>query len=747
MGLSVSGLASGIDSDSIISQLLALEEQRIFVIQRRIAEEEVKKAAYEDLSGRVQALRSVGSSLKNPDVYGKLSASSSDGGITVTANKKAAEASYDIEVLQTATSHRIAAQGFKDNDSTPVSAAGGTFSYRLGEGTLKTVDVDASTTLKGLAEMINDAGSVTASIVNDGSDLNPYRLVLTAKADGKDNEIVFEQNDTLLNFTDKQIEAASADSANADDYLGTVTSGGTYTGSANTSYVVEIMTEGAADGAAKYRLSTDGGLTFSDNNGLGFDVTSGGPIDLSNGVEINFEDNGTLKEGDTFSIDVFNPLLESGKDALLKVDGIDIRKSSNNISDVFEGITFNIESANIGQSATISVERDSGTVTEKLAEFIGAYNGVVGFLSAQFKFDPASNQAAPPLNGDSAARQVDRQIKKLIATRMEGLGGETASTLTELGLTSDKDSGLLSFNPAVLDEVAKDDPRAVERVLGSFGERVSGNFEFVSRSNHTKPGTYDVVVTQARTRAELSGTQTAEVLVQAETLSFNFSRAAQEANGAVRPLEVALQAGDSVEKQIQRINEEFESNNFELEAFLDDQSRITVRATEYGDDYSVNVTSDLAAGAGTSGIGNVEVAAIGTDLEGRIGAVSGTVFQGNQLRGADGYSVEGIKVDIPDNVTGHLGKVRIVDGLAAILPDVVNSLTSSNGVLGTRSKGVDKRIESLEEDIVNQTERMTRQEERLRRQFTAMEVTMAQLNSLGDYITQQMEAMNASKKK
>ena len=50
MGLSVSGLASGIDSDSIISQLLALEEQRIFVIQRRIAEEEVKKAAYEDLS-------------------------------------------------------------------------------------------------------------------------------------------------------------------------------------------------------------------------------------------------------------------------------------------------------------------------------------------------------------------------------------------------------------------------------------------------------------------------------------------------------------------------------------------------------------------------------------------------------------------------------------------------------------------------------------------------------------------------
>ena len=53
MGIAVGGLASGIDSDAIISQLLALEEQRIFLIQKRIAEEEVKKASYQDLTGRV----------------------------------------------------------------------------------------------------------------------------------------------------------------------------------------------------------------------------------------------------------------------------------------------------------------------------------------------------------------------------------------------------------------------------------------------------------------------------------------------------------------------------------------------------------------------------------------------------------------------------------------------------------------------------------------------------------------------
>ena len=162
-------------------------------------------------------------------------------------------------------------------------------------------------------------------------------------------------------------------------------------------------------------------------------------------------------------------------------------------------------------------------MTKSLPEFVGAYNSVVGFLSSQFKFDPASNTAAPPLNGDSAARQVDRQVKGLIAKRMNGLGAGVPATLTELGLESNRETGLLSFNPMKLEEVADKDPKAVERILSSFGERLSGNFEFVSRSNATKPGEYDVVVTQARTGAEVAGTLAADALAQNETLTFNFS--------------------------------------------------------------------------------------------------------------------------------------------------------------------------------------------------------------------------------
>lgn len=747
MGISVGGLASGIDSDSIISQLLALEEQRIFLIQKRIAEEEVKKASYQDLSSRVSALKSVASSLNNSDVFGKLEASSTDAGLSVTATKSAAEGNYKVKVQQIATKHRVAAQGFKDDSTTAVAALGGTFAYQIGSGTERVIDLENTTTLKELAEKINEGSGVTASIVNDGSDQNPYRLILTAKTPGQDNEILVTQNSTSLNFADKQIEAVTVDGDNATEYLGAVTSGGTYTGEENTSYVMEVITEGAADGTAKYRLSTDGGLTFDDNGGAGFSVTSGGPLSLANGVTINFEDNGTLKEGDTFSVDVFNPELETPQDALLTVDGISIRKSTNVIKDVFEGISFNVENATLNTSTTLSVKRDSGSVTAKLSEFIGAYNGVVGFLSAQFKFDPASGRSAPALNGDSAARQVDREVKKLIATRMEGLAGDTVSTLTELGITSNKETGQLSFSTTTLDEVVKNDPRAAERVLSSFGERISGNFDYVARSSKTKPGEYSVTVTQARTQATLVGSSISETLTQDETLSFNFNRDATDGDAVIRNLDVNLTAGLTQVQQIDTINEAFEGRGFELEALLNDDNKIVIQATEYGDDFAVDVVSDIAAGAGTSGIGNVLIADEGKDLEGLIGGTKATIFKGNQLKGAAGFDAEGIKVEIPDDVTGNLGNVRIVNGLAAMLPDMVERLTGSTGVLGTRTSGVEKRIESLQADIVKQQKRIGAQETRLRRQFTAMEVAMAQLNSLGDYISQQMEAMRNSNKK
>ena len=148
----------------------------------------------------------------------------------------------------------------------------------------------------------------------------------------------------------------------------------------------------------------------------------------------------------------------------------------------------------------------------------------------------------PTLSGDSAARQAERDVKRLISTRLEGVGSDTVSSLSELGLDSNEKTGIVSFNPMKLSTLMRDDPASVERVLTRFGERLNGNFTHHRRTSETKPGTYDVEITQARTRAQVNGGAAAEALAANEDITIQFNRRVQ-ANNNHADLTVNLQAG------------------------------------------------------------------------------------------------------------------------------------------------------------------------------------------------------------
>jgi flagellar hook-associated protein 2 len=358
----------------------------------------------------------------------------------------------------------------------------------------------------------------------------------------------------------------------------------------------------------------------------------------------------------------------------------------------------------------------------------------VGFLNAQFTYDPqnANGAAPPPLNGDSAARQVQRALKTFVTGRIPGLSGATISSLSELGVASDEKTGLLSLDAGKLSSVLDEDPDAVERVLTGFGERVDGDFTFVRRSATSRPGTYEVRVTQARTRAEVTGGAAAQVLAGNEQLTITYNDDAGDAAAAPKVFTVDLLAGDTAEQQVTKLNQAFEDEDVGLTAFLDANGRITVRAREYGSDYSVAVQSDTAAGAGTTSFGVVAVGDTGTDLVGTIGGLPARVLDGNHLKGSAGFATADIEVLIPDDTAGLLGRVRIADGLGEALPDVIDGLADS--------------IENLEAQLEKQGLRVEQVEGRLRRQFTRLEVTLGSLQALGDYVSQQLSALNANKK-
>lgn len=92
-----------------------------------------------------------------------------------------------------------------------------TFEYHLGtDGDSISISVAADTTLAELAELINDDTDnpgVTASVINDGSGTNSYRMVLMADATGEDNRISVDSQ--LSDLSLSELQGADGASLNA----------------------------------------------------------------------------------------------------------------------------------------------------------------------------------------------------------------------------------------------------------------------------------------------------------------------------------------------------------------------------------------------------------------------------------------------------------------------------------------------------------------------------------------------------
>lgn len=96
---------------------------------------------------------------------------------------------------------------------------------------------------------------------------------------------------------------------------GAATSSGTYTSTSSATYIVEIIS-GGATGAATYRVSEDGGQTWSATN-----TTAAGPLAIgTDGAEVSFNPaSANWVAGDRFTISVYQPISYQGDDNTLEL--------------------------------------------------------------------------------------------------------------------------------------------------------------------------------------------------------------------------------------------------------------------------------------------------------------------------------------------------------------------------------------------------------------------------------------------
>ncbi len=196
MGITASGIGSGLDINSLVSQLGSSESRPLNLLKTQEKTVNAKISAYGQLTSALSTLQT---SLKGLSASGLASctASSSATSVTASASTGAVPGNYAVVVSQLAQSHKLISPG---QASATASLGAGTLSLAVAGGTPVMLS-PATNSLNDIRDAINASGlAVTASIVADGS-ANGQRLVVSGKDSGAANAITLTGTGALAAFS------------------------------------------------------------------------------------------------------------------------------------------------------------------------------------------------------------------------------------------------------------------------------------------------------------------------------------------------------------------------------------------------------------------------------------------------------------------------------------------------------------------------------------------------------------------
>ena len=768
MGITSAGIGSGLDVNSIVSQLIAVDSQPLATLAKREASFQAKLSAIGSVKGALSSFQNAVRGLSDITKFQGVKVSAADATIaSASGTASAVPGTYALEVSQLAQAQKLATAGRSDTTSAIGvgtlsfdfgTISGGTFSngkytgasFASNASGVKTVTIDASNnSLAGIRDAINNAKiGVTATIVNDGS-ASPNRLVLTQGTTGVSNSIKISV---------------------------------------------------AGDAALSTLLGQD----------------PAGAQALTENI--------------------------SAQNALFKVDGIAVSKTSNTVSDVVAGVTLNLLGKTAaGVTTNVTVARDSAAVAASVTQFVAAYNQINQTLTDVSSYNATTKQGAI-LNGDSAIRSIQSQLRNVLNAPIGG-GNSTYSVLSQIGVSVQK-GGALSLDSTKLQAAIDTNFSSISGLFAAVGKTTDSLVTYASATPKTQAGAYAISVSQLATQATATGlapssnggsgktigSAAAGLTIDATNNTLNvllngvsstialtqktyltaadlatevqtqinaaaaFSAAGASAsvtnnggvltitsnkigsssaaqitggNGAINLLgatptttagyDTAITTGvnDTLTVQVDGVtsnitlaqgNYSFASLAVALQGKINGSANVagvsvkqtagtlSVTSSSFGAQSSVTFTGGTAL---ATLFGGTPTAVAGQNVTGTINNVA-AIGSGQLLTGAIGDKSEGLKVTVGGTTTGNRGTINYSQGYAFQFDKVITALLDTTGPLNARSDGINATIKSIEKSKAALSVTLTATEKRYRAQFTALDGVISSLQKTSSFLTQQL---------
>ena len=547
-GISFSGLASGIDTNSMVTQLVALEQTKVTAVQKKQDQTQLRLTALGTLQGMLTTMDSKSKDLSTLDSFSLFSSNSSDPTVaTIAGSGEGIQGNIGINVRQLASSWKIASNAM--TSQTTALSASGTLSLSKSAAALK---LDSSTTsvditigsgdsLKDIAAKINSAAGagMTATIVNFGT--GDTRLMLNGVDEGSNSFTLTEKSGGNVMST---LGLTKADSTQTSSFglrlqtggpaTPTSTLGSLYTGigqnnvDANDKISLTYSVAGGASStitATAATISAASGTPTTDMKAVTtqqmadwMKATFGGKFQVAvdssgemvatnpDGVAVDFSlsmGKGTLPLGGSSSRTSWANVLSKGQNAFYSMNGMSISSASNADATTFTGATVNLKSVSTDATTQtqLTLNRDTTGIQKKVQDFLDSYNSIIQYIDQNTASTVSSskdanglsqNKVTPgDLTGDTSVGGIKSQLRTMLTSPVPGLSAKTQyDSLASVGILTDKDTGGLAIDQTKFQAALAADFDGVRRLFANSGWTDNSNATVGGWTDSTKAGTY-----------------------------------------------------------------------------------------------------------------------------------------------------------------------------------------------------------------------------------------------------------------
>ncbi len=448
MSTTVDGIISGLETTSIIEALVSSIKAPADVIQDRVDTSTSKLSAIQSLSAAVLSVQVAAQALGSSDVFNANSVSSSNSTIVqASATTDAEEGSYTISVQQLATAMQVSSS--ETNTFSSQSTELGLEGDILVNG--EVVSLKSTDTLTDVAARINNAGAgVNASVVQVKE--GEFRLSITSSNMGEEGltlanagsanilESLYLKTNGTDTIKNSITNGAASDALSSKTGVVSTLMGlestppsGTVTianGTGSISVDIDLSTDSLDDIATAINsAATAAGSSISasvvqnSDGNYQLEITSG------DATTPTFTDSNNVLETLGVVTSSFTQVDQEGNDAEFTVNGLSITRSSNTITNVIEGVTLSLRTAdNPDTNVTITVSSDRSEATDALENFVDAYNSVITYMDTVASYNSESGEAGILL-GDSSLRNVQSALSGLLTSSVSTLASQQLTDL------------------------------------------------------------------------------------------------------------------------------------------------------------------------------------------------------------------------------------------------------------------------------------------------------------------------------